>query len=360
MPSILIFCKTLLKGGAEKQALTLAKLLSEKKLKIVLISWCGNKIDASNQTIIKNNSIKYFGLRGNPVTKFIRLQRIIKDEGIHIILSYLTTPNLVAGMCKLFNRRLTTIGGIRTEKFPYYKFFIEKFVHNYLNDATIFNNFSGKEKFELKGFDPKKANVIHNTIRITPVERDSDAKDGINIVSVCRFVSSKDFPTALYSFKILLEKNRDKKIKYLIIGYGPLERSIRALAKDLNIQSEVEILIKPPNIPEILKKCNIYLSTSLYEGLSNSIMEAMVSGLPVIATNVGDNGYLIKDSFNGFLVPCGEINMIAEKLEYLINSENVRNAFGNNGHQIIQNEFSEEKFTEYYFKLFTKMSLPES
>jgi glycosyltransferase involved in cell wall biosynthesis len=52
--------------------------------------------------------------------------------------------------------------------------------------------------------------------------------------------------------------------------------------------------------------------------------------------------------------------MIAEKLEYLINSENVRNAFGNNSHQIIQNEFSEEKFTECYFKLFTKMSLLES
>jgi glycosyltransferase involved in cell wall biosynthesis len=292
------------------------------------------------------------------VTKFIRLQRIIKEEGIYIILSYLTTPNFIAGICKLFSRRLTTIGGIRTEILPYYKFFIERFVHNYLNDATIFNNFSGKEKFELKGFDPKKTNVIHNTIRITPVDRDINTKDGIIIVSVCRFVSSKDFPTALYSFKLLLEKNRDKKIKYLIIGYGPLESKIRALAKDLNIQNEIEILIKPPNIPEILKKCNIYLSTSLYEGLSNSIMEAMVSGLPIIATNVGDNGYLIKDSYNGFLVPCGEINMIAEKLEYLINSENVRNALGNNGHQIIQNEFSEEKFMEYYLKLFSKMSLP--
>jgi glycosyltransferase involved in cell wall biosynthesis len=89
-------------------------------------------------------------------------------------------------------------------------------------------------------------------------------------------------------------------------------------------------------------------------------MEAMVSGLPVIATNVGDNCYLIKDSYNGFLVPCGDISTIAEKLEYLINSENVRNALGNNGHLIIQNEYSEEKFTEYYFKLFTKMSLQDN
>ena len=148
MPSILIFCKTLLKGGAEKQALTLAKLLTEKKLRIVVTGWSGNKIDPSNYDIIKNNSIIYYGLKGNPVAKFIHLQKIVKDEGISIILSYLTTPNLVAGICKLFNRRLAAIGGIRTEKLPFYKFFIEKFVHNYLNDATVFNNYSGKEKFE--------------------------------------------------------------------------------------------------------------------------------------------------------------------------------------------------------------------
>src|SRR5664280_952701 len=89
--------------------------------------------------------------------------------------------------------------------------------------------------------------------------------------------------------------NRALKFKYLIVGYGPLEKEIRHLAEELNLQKEVEILINPPNIPDILKTCNIYLSASLYEGLSNSIMEAMVAGLPVIATNVGDNCYLIKD-----------------------------------------------------------------
>ena len=357
MASILIFCKTLLKGGAEKQALTLSKLLSEKKLNVIVISWCGNKIDAANLDFIKNNAIKYIGLRGNPLKKFIHFLKIIKDERISIILSYLTKANVVAGISKLFSSNIKTIGGIRTEKLPYYKFYIKKFVHNHLNDATVFNNFSGKEKFERKGFDPKKINVIHNTIHVTPVERTYEVKDGITIISICRFVRSKDFSTALYSFKQLLEKNRDKKIKYFIVGYGPLESRIRLLAKNLNIQNEVEILINPPNIPDILKKCNIYLSTSLYEGLSNSIMEAMVAGIPIIATNVGDNCYLIKDSYNGFIVPCGDIKLIVEKLEYLTNSENVRHDLGNNSHLIIENEFAEEKFLENYFKLFSKISV---
>ena len=167
----------------------------------------------------------------------------------------------------------------------------------------------------------------------------------------------KDFRTALYSFKQVTERNNDKKLKYCIVGYGPLEDKIRALIRYLNLQNEVDILINPPNIPDLLKTCDIYLSTSLFEGLSNSIMEAMSAGLPVIATNVGDNSYLIKDSFNGFIVPCRDVSLIVEKLEYLINFENVRKEYGNNSRFKIGSEFSEEKLLENYFSIFSKMEL---
>lgn len=359
MPLIAIFCKTLLKGGAEKQALTLSKLLTEKKTSIILINWCGDKIDAANLSYIKNNSIKYIGLNGNPIMKFIHFLKIVKSEKISIILSYLTLANFITGIIGLFNKNLLTIGGIRTDKLPFYKFFFEKLVHNYLNDATVFNNFSAKTKFAKKGFHPGKIYVIHNAIHVPALEKNNKSKDGINIITVARFVRPKDFQTALYSFKKLTERNRIEKFKYYIVGYGPMENEIRLLVRLLKLNTEVEILINPPNIPDILNDCDIYLSTSLYEGLSNSIMESMVAGLPVVATNVGDNQYLIKDDYNGFLVPCKDINLIVEKLEYLINFENVRNEFGKNSHFIIENEFSEEKLFENYFNLFSEMLLSE-
>ena len=86
-------------------------------------------------------------------------------------------------------------------------------------------------------------------------------------------------------------------------------------------------------------------------------MEAMVAGLPIIATDVGDNRYLVKDSYNGFIVQCGKIDQIAEKLEYLTKFEEIRNEFGARSYSIIVNEFSEEKFLENYFKYFDQMSL---
>ena len=357
MPSIIIFCKTLLKGGAEKQALTLSKLLTEKHCSVILVSWCGDQIDAANRLFIEENSIEYIGLKGNPVMRFINFLKIIRKERNSIVFSYLTLANFITGISKLFSRKIITVGGIRTEQFPFYKFLFEKFVHNYLNDVTVFNNYSAKNKFGEKGFNTDKIRVIHNSIHVPLLKKVNKPGKEIRIVSVCRFVRSKDFNTALHSFKELAEKNLSKELKYYIAGYGPMESEIRSLARDLGIDDKVVILINPAGIPEILKTCDIYLSTSLFEGLSNSIMEAMVAGLPVVATDAGDGRYLVKDGSNGYIVPCRDIKMIVEKLHYLLNNENIRVDFGMKSYSIIETEFSEAKLIDNYLKLISEFNL---
>ena len=147
MPSILIFCKTLLKGGAEKQALFLSKLLLGKNVDICLVNWCGDQIDAENLNFVQLNSIKYFPLKGCFLMKFYKYLKILRNEKILISISYLTLPNFVSGMSKLFYRRLLTVGGIRNENISNYKFLFEKWIHNRLNDATVFNNYSARDKF---------------------------------------------------------------------------------------------------------------------------------------------------------------------------------------------------------------------
>ncbi len=359
MKNIIIFCKTLAIGGAEKQALVLAKLLAEKGEDVLLINWCGNIIDPRNSKFIKDNSIRYVGLEGNSFRKFRKFLNVARNQKASVVLSYLTLANIISGLSKLFIKNLVSIGGIRTEKLPFYKFFFEKLAHNYLNDATVFNNYSAKSKFEKRGFNSGKIFVIHNTINAHPVYTSENPSKEVVIVSVSRFVEPKDFVTALYSFKQAVERNRGKKLKYLLVGYGPLESRIRSLISLLDLEKEVTILINPPNIHDILKSCDIYLSTSLFEGLSNSVMEAMSLGLPVIGTDVGDNRYLIEDGYNGYIVPCKDISLIVEKLEYLINFEEIRKEFGNNSRIKIAREFSEKELLEHYYELLSSLRIPE-
>lgn len=371
MLGIAILCKTLLKGGAEKQALILAKSLQEKNIDVCIVNWYQDKIDPENLRYIRQNEIRYFPLNGGLISKLFSLKRLLENENSGYIVSYLTLANIVAGISKLMGSDLKTIGGIRNEKLPYYKFVLERFVHNHVNDVTVFNNYSGKEKFKKRGFNPDKIHVIQNAIELDNRQAKENENHGnsgesgnsgneIKIVTVGRFVNQKDYPTALKSFRLLKDKCSTTKLKYIIIGYGPLESEIRSLASELEITGEVQIMINPPNIPEILRSSDIFLSTSLFEGVSNAIMEAMVAGLPIVATEVGDNKYLIRNSFNGYLVPCKNIGLVVQKLVYLCESEEKRLTFGKNSRLILERDFSMSLLVENYINLFKSLGGEEN
>lgn len=353
---IAIFDKTFLRGGAEKQALILAKLLSENGMNVCLINWFGDKADPGHIKFIDDNSIRYFALRGTFMIKFFRFLKILKRENISIVLSYLTLANFISGLSKVFAGNVLTIGGIRNERLPYIKFLFEKWIHNYLNDATVFNNYSGKDKFTARGFKPEKISVIHNAIECKPIIEKTHCNGSvIKVVSVARFVRQKDYYTALVSFKKLLEDSKDASLIYYIIGYGPLENDLRSFARQLDLTGNIKFIINPPDIYSIIQDCDIFLSTSIFEGLSNSIMEAMSAGLPVVATDVGDNRYLVKNDINGFLVPAGDAQQITNKLKCLTESEILRKEFGKNSRRIIESDFSNGKLISDYLKLFSEV-----
>lgn len=356
MGSIIIFSKELVKGGAEKQALMLAKLLTGKNLNIVIVVWNREKIDPAHLDFINDNSLKYFGLKGNPLRKFIRFNRILKKEKAFLILAYLTLANFLSGVVRIFNKHVYTVGGIRTEKLPWLKFIVEKFVHNKLNNATIFNNYSARNKFEARGFIPAKTIVIHNAISIPIYERQSWNSDGITIITVARYVDAKDFKTSLLAFAKLVKNYNNLKVRYLIVGYGPLESSIRSLIRSYNLVDKVQLIINPPNVSDYYQDADIYLSTSLYEGLSNSLMEAMVAGLPIIATDVGDNSFLVKDGYNGYIVDIRDVTETAIKLELLVRSEELRKRFGLNSRTLIKDEFSEDKLLINYLEIIKRFT----
>ena len=114
-----------------------------------------------------------------------------------------------------------------------------------------------------------------------------------------------------------------------------------------------QILIAPDNVQEILKSADIYLSTSLFEGTSNSIMEAMNWSIPVVATNVGDNNQLIKDSWNGYLISIGDYKKLSEHLLKLLHDDKLRIEMGIRGNERLHN-YSVERFVENYSKVLEK------
>ena len=167
------------------------------------------------------------------------------------------------------------------------------------------------------------------------------------IITVGRFVQQKDYETAIRAISLL----KDRFFRFLIVGYGDLEKDVRKWVNQYHIEDVTTIFINPSNTQELIECADVYLSTSLFEGTSNSIMEAMNWSLPVVATNVGDNSYLVQEKQSGFLHSIGDAEGIANSLGKLLDDSELRNRMGERGNRILHEQYSMVLFEKRYIDL---------
>jgi len=208
----------------------------------------------------------------------------------------------------------------------------------FFSKAVIFNSYSGERIFRQKGFS--KTIVIPNCFNDISPTFQRAPKEKIKIITVGRFVEDKDYSTSLCAVNELLKISDN--FLFQIVGYGPLENALRKKVRELGLDKHVEIIIKPDNIPELLIEADIYLSTSLFEGTSNAIMEAMNACLPIVATNVGDNSRLVFEGKNGCLHNVGDFKAIAKSLKILTNDYNKRIEFGLESNRMLRENYSHQ------------------
>ena len=351
-PSIVVFINSLLKGGAEKQAVLLANVLSEN-YKIYLVVFYGKDIDKKLFDLIKKDKVQLVLLSGNKIEKFFNFYQILKKYKINITFSYLATTNFYSALVGKLASVKYRIGGIRYSRISGKKLLIQRILHNFFLTYSIANSYSGKLNMVNSGFKDSKFFVIPNYIELKNADvfpnKINKENDNINIITVARFVPVKDHSTALKAIKMLIKKlGYNFPFKYLLVGYGELEKEIRQTVQELSLQNYVEIILNPDNINDYYNLADIYLSTSMFEGLSNSIMEAMEYSLPVVATEVGDNKELIIPGKNGFIVKVGDVEDISNKLVKLILDDELRIQMGLNSHRYIREKFSIDKFKQKY------------
>jgi glycosyltransferase involved in cell wall biosynthesis len=138
------------------------------------------------------------------------------------------------------------------------------------------------------------------------------------VLFVGRLHSNKDPATLLRAFKKLSETRSD--VVLVVIGTSPEEKTYFELAKQLGITEDVMFLgyVNHDEIAKYYSLADVYVLTSIWEEWSNTIMEAMAAGVPVVVSNVGANPYMVKDGETGFLFPRGDSNALAEKTAYVL------------------------------------------
>lgn len=155
-------------------------------------------------------------------------------------------------------------------------------------------------------------------------------KEVKHILNIGRLNHQKDHITLLNAYSAVIDdmRKRNKRIPVLsIVGTGPLEEILMKETQKLSICDYIVFMGVRKNIPELLASHDIFVLSSRWEGLSIALLEAMASGIPVVATNVGSNDEIINDGVNGELAVKEDASDLAEKMLKLINDYDLRKKY---------------------------------
>jgi glycosyltransferase involved in cell wall biosynthesis len=178
------------------------------------------------------------------------------------------------------------------------------------------------------------------------------SEDSIIVVIVGRIVYDKGVTFISGAIKNV----SDNRIKFVFIGDGSEQKDlIDDLLTEIQ-EKKVFFIGKQDNVISILKECNIFLFATLHENLSNALLEACSLGLAVIATNVGGNPEVIKNKFNGLLIPPASSLSIQEKVLELANNKSLRIELGENAKKYINENFSQELLLRNLEKIYEDLS----
>jgi glycosyltransferase involved in cell wall biosynthesis len=125
-------------------------------------------------------------------------------------------------------------------------------------------------------------------------------------------------------------------------------------AKD-DLKGRVHFLGERSNVPELLRGMNVYVNSSIAEGISNTILEAMATGLPVVATRAGGNVELVDHQVTGLLVPVGNVQELASALLLYFNDPALSVRHGAAGRQRAVDRFSIGKMGAQYKQLYLSL-----
>jgi glycosyltransferase involved in cell wall biosynthesis len=158
----------------------------------------------------------------------------------------------------------------------------------------------------------------------------------------------KDHLSLFSAFETLRKRKAD--VCLLVVGDGPERRRLESAAGE-----GIVFLGNRLDVPEILRSLDVFVLPSLNEGISNTILEAMASGVAVVATRVGGNPELVEDDKTGTLVPAGDREAMASALSKYLNDPGLRRFHGEAGRARVCNHFSISKMVDGYEAVYRRV-----
>ena len=346
-------------GGAQSYVFDLAKNLKEEYEISVAFGLSRNQRGEPGDDGELAKSLKGEGIAGfilphlkrsispiNDLLAFFEIKRLIKKlkpDIIHLnsskisILGSLAARSLNPGKSRII---YTAHGWVFNEPMPGIKkaFYLwaEKFTARFKDKIICVSEFDRQIALREKVAPAEKLITIYNGIGpINFLPRDEARKklnlrpDSLVIGSIGNLYQTKGYEYFIEAAFSLISKNPQLPLQFVVIGEGGERKNLEALINKRHLEKQFILTGRIPDAAQLLKAFDVYLCSSVKEGLSYTLIEASLAGLPLVATNVGGNPEIIEDISKHRLVEPKNKNSLADSIVSCLNN-NTEAAYGKN------------------------------
>ena len=353
MIKIVHIISSLGRGGKERQLATIVHYSDNLRYNTKIVYFQEAKKNYISEYNLESSSLLISSR--NIFNRIKELNLYLNREKPDIVYSWGNMESILAISLRTINNYKFINGsvrhGIRSNKVGHY---IRTMVLH-LSSIVIANSNAGLKANHLKkgyilynGIDDKFIGKLSGLEKIEARNKLYINSNAIVLISVANLLPYKDYFTTLTALKAL--KDRGYLFEYIIIGDGMLKDEIIKFIDKLDLNNDVTILGQVQNVKDYLRISDIFIHSSKGEGCSNAILEAMSSGLPIIATNTGGTPEIVTKK-NGILFQYKNSKELENAVIKLLDNEQIRSDFGTESLETVKSKFTTKKMMSNYYKI---------
>ena len=338
-------------GGAERVISVLSNEFINRQISVKILMTAGS--DMAYRLDERIEIIQIGGRTGGSVFKrierIVRMRKVFKQNRDHILVAFEPATAFFTCLAKM-GLHMKQVSSERNdpESFPNKKIREYAYLHS---DRVVFQTEDAMRYFQ-KNIQ-KRGTIIVNPIT-EKLPEVYTGKRKHTVVAAGRLEEQKNHVNLFYAFKDFLVKYPDYILH--LYGQGSLEQELKALADKLEIKEHVVFEGFHESILNEIKDAGMYVLSSDYEGISNSLLEAMGMGMPVISTDCpcGGSRMCIQNGVNGFLVPVGQVDALRDAMEKMAGSEELAAQMGREASKV-RERFSLQSIVKEWLDLLNEL-----
>jgi len=280
-----------------------------------------------------------------------QMRRLFREQGFDVVHTHNTYPHLYASIAARLARVPVVVNTRHGQRAGHgWKSRTQfRWASHLVNRIITVSDDAAKLCIEVDGIAKGKVQRIWNGIDLTDFAFSGPASQPVAI-AVARLSAEKDFPTLLRAVPLVLASVPDFRLR--IVGDGPEREPLERLTVELGITRYIEFLGERTDVPELLKEAGFFVSSSLTEGISLTLLEAMAVGLPVVATAVGGNPEIVVAGKTGSLVPSHDPQALPNAIVTMCRNQSAWLAMGKSGRDRVAGNFEVGRMANDYEQLY--------